>query len=1172
MKQILIKIFKLFLVLTAVVLGILLVFGISLVLGWPWWVGLFILVGILGVWLGVIFFKKLWLRRREQLFVNQVIEQDDHYLKQMSAKEKEHHQELQHRWKEAMAALKQSHLKKIGNPLYVLPWYMVIGESGSGKTTAIESARLSSPFAEVSRTSGISGTRNCDWWFFEQAVLIDTAGRYAIPVDEGRDREEWQNFLSLLAKFRKREPLNGLVVTVSADKLLESGPEALEADGKSIRQRVDELMRVLGAKFPIYVLVTKCDLVQGMNPLCGRLTDETLDQPMGLANQNLSNDIAAFLDRTIDYIGERLRDLRLLIFHKADFGPDHRHSTDPALLLFPEEFERLKPGLTAFFRGAFQENPYQESPILRGLYFSSGRQEGSPYSHFLKELGLIAERDVLPGTNKGLFLHDFFARILPQDRTLFAPTQRALDWRRFTQNIGLTAWLACGIALCGLLSYSFVKNLWTLRDVSSEFKQPPIFKGEIVTDVSIMDRYREAIVKVSQKNRGWWIPRFGLDESQDVEQELKARFCQRFEEIFQTKFDQDMSHRIGSFTAATPPDVFARYIPHLVRRINLSHSRLRGASLEKLQAMPQPGFEALALAAGHENISDKIAERYEFLYRYYLIWQKDENRLNQELNTLQDWLKHALTLENANLNWLVLWVNNHTSVNAVRLEDFWGSDLTAPSQTAVAAAYTLDGKKELDALMVETEKALVDPLILSTQRLQFEDRYQKEYISAWEIFADYFPAGPDLLRDKTAWQQVAARMPTDQGPYFALLDRMTSELRPYSPLNTGGTESPAWVKLIYALEAAKAQAAGEEAVEKKKSILAKAAKKGKTLLSKLDKKARIIPGTEDLAARMAAGKALYDYQNALVQFVPAASSQDVSYQMAGQVFKKGASADNSAYYKAHDAYNRLKATLISPGTKQDLFWPLLAGPLNYLGAFICREAACQLQVLWDNEVLVEITGISGQTNLNQLLFGEEGYAVKFIKGPAQPFIGRSLSKGYYAKKARGLSIAFEPAFLNFLGKGARSSKPVKANYPVTLRGLPTSANPEARIQPQATRLELECAGKTQRLVNRNYPIRKTFNWSPQNCGDVLFEIEVGNLILTRKYKGFRAFAKFLKDFSKGRRTFYPGDFPDQAGALKRLGIKHIIVQYELSGSGPAIGALRAATGRVPRDIAKCWAQ
>lgn len=1174
MKQILIKIFKIFLVLTAVLLGLLLIFGLSLALGWPWWVGIFILVGLLGIWLSVIFFKKLWLRRREQQFVNQVIEQDDQYLKQMNAKEKEHHQELQYRWKEAMAALKQSHLKKHGNPLYVLPWYMVIGESGTGKTTAIESARLSSPFAEVSRTSGISGTRNCDWWFFEQAVLIDTAGRYAIPVDDGRDKDEWQNFLSLLAQFRKREPLNGLVVTISADKLLESGPETMEADGKSIRQRVDELMRVLGAKFPIYVLVTKCDLIQGMNPFCGRLTDETLGQPMGLINQNLSNDTTAFLDRAMAYIGDRLRDLRLLIFHKADSGADRRNGVDPALLLFPEEFERLKPGLSAFFKGAFQENPYQESPILRGLYFSSGRQEGSPFSHFLKELGLIAERDVLPGTNKGLFLHDLFARILPQDRTLFKPTQRAMDWSRFTQNIGLTAWLAFGIALCGLLSYSFVKNLWTLRDVSTEFKQTPIFMGEVVTDVSIMDRYREAIMKVSQKNRGWWIPRFGLNESEEIEQELKARFCRRFEEIFQTKFDQGLSLQIGGFTAATPPEVLARYIPHLVRRINLTYTRLTGTTLEKLQALPQPGFEALALAAGHQNISDKISERYELLYLYYLIWQQDENRLNQEFNTLQDWLKHAMTLENANLNWLIYWVNNLTSVDAVRLDSFWGTDLTAPSKVAVAAAYTLDGKSELESLMTETERALRDALILAPKRTQFEVQYQKDYIGAWENFAQYFPAGADLLRDKTAWQQVAARMPTKEGPYFGLLNRMASELRPFSLLNSADKESAGWIRLVYALEAAKAQAAGEEAADKQKSILAKTAKKGKALISKLDKKTGMIPGTDGLAARMAAGKALYDYQSALVQFVPAASSQEASFQLARQIFNKDAAPDNSPYYNANDAYNRLKASLISAGTRQELFWPLLAGPMNYLGAYICREAACRLQVLWEDEVLVEVTGISDQSNLNQLLFDkEEGYTLKFVNGPAKPFLGRSRSKGgYYARKAQGLSIAFEPGFLTFLEKGSRGSRPVKANYPVTFRGLPTSANPEARIQPHATRLELQCAGKTQSLVNRNYPIRKTFNWSPRNCGEVVFTIEVGNLILKRKYEGFRPFAQFLRDFSKGRRTFYPDDFPNQAGALKRLSIKQIVVQYEVSGSGPAVVTLNAATGGVPQDITQCWAQ
>ena len=100
--------------------------------------------------------------------------------------------------------------------------------------------------------------------------------------------------------------------------------------------------------------------------------------------------------------------------------------------------------------------------------------------------------------------------------------------------------------------------------------------------------------------------------------------------------------------------------------------------------------------------------------------------------------------------------------------------------------------------------------------------------------------------------------------------------------------------------------------------------------------------------------------------------------MAGQVFKKGAAPDNSAYFKADDAYNRLKATLSSPGIKQDLFWPLLAGPLNFMGAFICSEAACQLQVLWEDEVLVEVTGTSDQMDLNQLLFGPDGHAAKFL--------------------------------------------------------------------------------------------------------------------------------------------------------------------------------------------------
>jgi len=1147
MKQLLLKIIKIFLLLTIVLLGLLLIFGICMYAGWSWWAGVFILVGLLGLGIGIFLLKKVLSRRKEQLFVNQVVEQDDFYLKDMGAREKERYQELQDRWKEAVNALKHSHLKKLGNPLYVLPWYMVIGESGSGKTTAIESARLSSPFAEVNRTSGLSGTRNCDWWFFEQAVLIDTAGRYAIPVDEGRDKEEWQKFLTHLAKFRKKEPLNGLVVTVSADKLLESGPEALEEDGKSIRRRVDELMRVLGAKFPIYIMVTKCDLVQGMNQFCGRLSEKTLDQPMGLINQDLSTDLTALLDRTVHYIGERLRDLRLLMFHKAEPTVDHQQAFDPGLLIFPEEFERVKPGMMGFIRGAFQENPFQETPLLRGIFFSSGRQEGSPFSHFLKELGLIAERDVLPGTNKGLFLHDFFARIIPRDRKLFVPTQQALNWNRLTRNLGLTSWLALGVSICGLLSYAFVKNLWTLRDIADQFPDPPVIANEIVTDVSVMDRYRQAISDVSKKNRNWWIPRFGLNQSQKVEHRLKQNYCEQFKEMFQTQFADRLSLKIANFSRATPEGMFAIHIPYLVRRINLLQSRLKGADRETLQVMPQPPFEPLALAAVQPQISDEIANRFESLYLYYLVWQTDKNYLKKEMKTLQDWLEHILTLQETNLNWLVFWVDRYSPVKPIGLEDLWGVDGGSSSLSAVKPAFTLAGKEQIDKLLLETENALLNPLFLANKKFEFEGWYQKTYIRAWEDFITDFPQGVTLLKDEVAWQKVAAKRVRHEGPYFTLLDIMADNLRPLASNSDALPDLPVWIKLAYDLESAQ---------------------KGEKLLDL----AESIPGSGRITDMMTAKKAYHAYQSALAEFAPSTSSRKVAFEMANQVFKKDADLGNTAYFKARAAHDQLKATLTMSGAEQDIFWPLMSGPLDFLGNFISEETACHLNTLWDDQVRVEIQGISNRMDLSQLLFGPDGHAVKFIKGSAEPFVARKFKKGYHAKTVRGLSIPFKESFLAFMNKGDIAGRPLQDAYKVKFVGRPTSANANARIKPSATLLELECGDESQRLINRHYPIKKTFIWSPKNCGDVLFQIDVGKLKLTKNYSGNLAFAKFLKDFAKGAREFKPEDFPDKSAALKRLNVKFIKVEYKLSRHWPVINLLQAAPGKVPSTIARCWDQ
>ena len=103
--------------------------------------------------------------------------------------------------------------------------YAFIGAPGSGKTTALVNAGLTFPLAEQfgkAAIRGIGGTRNCDWWFTNEAVLIDTAGRYTTQEsNESVDKAEWQGFLALLRNSVRGSRLNGVLLTVSVADLLQ---------------------------------------------------------------------------------------------------------------------------------------------------------------------------------------------------------------------------------------------------------------------------------------------------------------------------------------------------------------------------------------------------------------------------------------------------------------------------------------------------------------------------------------------------------------------------------------------------------------------------------------------------------------------------------------------------------------------------------------------------------------------------------------------------------------------------------------------------------------------------------------------------------------------------------------------------------------------------------------
>ncbi len=124
---------------------------------------------IIGLFIGIVtvaYFVIHYLKRlRQKKFVEQIVAQDDLMQQKIRNEEYKRLTELKERWLGAVETLRGSSLIKVGNPLYVLPWYMIIGETDSGKSSSIANAGLHSINSKVGPVPGVASTRNCDWWF-----------------------------------------------------------------------------------------------------------------------------------------------------------------------------------------------------------------------------------------------------------------------------------------------------------------------------------------------------------------------------------------------------------------------------------------------------------------------------------------------------------------------------------------------------------------------------------------------------------------------------------------------------------------------------------------------------------------------------------------------------------------------------------------------------------------------------------------------------------------------------------------------------------------------------------------------------------------------------------------------------------------------------------------------
>ncbi|HFE37443.1 MAG TPA: type VI secretion system membrane subunit TssM, partial [Gammaproteobacteria bacterium] len=375
--------------------------------------------------------------------------------------------------------------------LHELPWYIIIGPPGSGKTTALINSGLRFPLAEQmgqQPLKGIGGTRNCDWWFSDEAVLIDTAGRYTTQdSNQATDSEAWSGFLKLLRKHRPRQPINGVILSISLSELMMQSESERKQHAHTIKQRLQELYENLGIQFPVYVLFTKCDLIAGFNEYFDNLSSQERQQIWGMtfptsdkleSQFNLNNfkeEFDALLRRLNDRLQWRLQ--------------EERDVSRRALILgFPSELAALKEMTCQLLDATFRPGNFDNTVNLRGVYFTSGTQEGTPIDRVMGSLAhnFGLDRQTVPsysGQGKSFFLTQLFRHVIFPEAML-AGTNRAHEKKQ--------SWIRRAAYSLALLTTVAATGLWT-----SQYTE---INSEILAIDQYADEYEQAFSKVSQSN------------------------------------------------------------------------------------------------------------------------------------------------------------------------------------------------------------------------------------------------------------------------------------------------------------------------------------------------------------------------------------------------------------------------------------------------------------------------------------------------------------------------------------------------------------------------------------------------------------------------------------------------------------------------------------------------